>query len=112
MLYVGEGAEDQLEGALRFSSRRKAPSSRAGDSPGRLRHAGRGLDPPAGRAQGAGHRRRPGIGASIAETLARDGAEVILLDVPQAKADLEALAARLGARTVAWTSAPKTPPRN
>jgi len=41
-----------------------------------------------------------GIGASIAETLARDGAEVILLDVPQAKADLEALAARLGARTV------------
>ncbi|MGY4492215.1 3-oxoacyl-ACP reductase [Pseudomonas sp. TE3610] len=41
-----------------------------------------------------------GIGAAIAETLARDGAEVILLDVPQAKADLDALAARLGGRTV------------
>ncbi len=41
-----------------------------------------------------------GIGAAIAETLARDGADVILLDVPQAKADLDALAARLGGRTV------------
>lgn len=41
-----------------------------------------------------------GIGAAIAETLARDGAEVVLLDVPQAKADLDALAARLGGRTV------------
>jgi 3-oxoacyl-[acyl-carrier protein] reductase len=27
LLYVGEGAEDQLEGPLRFFSRRKAPSS-------------------------------------------------------------------------------------
>ncbi|NWE49742.1 SDR family oxidoreductase, partial [Pseudomonas gingeri] len=42
-----------------------------------------------------------GIGAAIAETLARDGAEIILLDVPQAKADLDALAARLGARSIA-----------
>lgn len=41
-----------------------------------------------------------GIGAAIAETLARDGAEVVLLDMPQAKADLDALAARLGGRTV------------
>ncbi|MNZ60317.1 3-oxoacyl-[acyl-carrier-protein] reductase FabG [compost metagenome] len=42
-----------------------------------------------------------GIGAAIAETLARDGAEVVLLDVPQAKTDLEALAARLGGRSLA-----------
>ena len=41
-----------------------------------------------------------GIGASIAETLARDGADVILLDVPPAKTDLEALAARLGGRSI------------
>ncbi len=32
---------------------------RPGDPPGSLRHAGRGLDPPAGRAHGAGHRSRP-----------------------------------------------------
>ncbi|WP_123580029.1 SDR family oxidoreductase, partial [Pseudomonas brassicacearum] len=41
-----------------------------------------------------------GIGAAIAETLARDGGDVILLDVPQAKADLDALAARLGGRSL------------
>lgn len=29
LLYVGDGAEDQLEGALRFSFRPKAPTSRA-----------------------------------------------------------------------------------
>jgi 3-oxoacyl-[acyl-carrier protein] reductase len=42
-----------------------------------------------------------GIGAAIAETLARDGAEVVLVDVPQAKADIEALAARLGGQSLA-----------
>ncbi|KPA95458.1 SDR family oxidoreductase, partial [Pseudomonas asplenii] len=42
-----------------------------------------------------------GIGAAIAETLARDGGDLILLDVPQARSDLEALAARLGARSIA-----------
>jgi 3-oxoacyl-[acyl-carrier protein] reductase len=41
-----------------------------------------------------------GIGAAIAETLARDGADIVLLDVPQAKADLEALAARLGGQAL------------
>jgi 3-oxoacyl-[acyl-carrier protein] reductase len=38
-----------------------------------------------------------GIGESVAEVLARDGARLILLDVPSAQADLEALAARLDA---------------
>ena len=42
-----------------------------------------------------------GIGAAIAETLARDGAEVVLLDVPPAREALEGLAARLGGRAVA-----------
>ncbi|WP_326774601.1 3-oxoacyl-ACP reductase [Streptomyces sp. NBC_01445] len=38
-----------------------------------------------------------GIGEAVAEVLARDGARLILLDVPSAQADLEALAARLDA---------------
>ncbi|MGW6401987.1 3-oxoacyl-ACP reductase [Streptomyces sp. NPDC055134] len=38
-----------------------------------------------------------GIGEAVAEVLARDGARLILLDVPSAQADLEALAARLEA---------------
>ncbi|MFD0066574.1 3-oxoacyl-ACP reductase [Streptomyces sp. NPDC056690] len=38
-----------------------------------------------------------GIGEAVAEVLARDGARLILLDVPSAQADLEALADRLDA---------------
>ncbi|MFS8204838.1 3-oxoacyl-ACP reductase [Streptomyces sp. CWNU-52B] len=37
-----------------------------------------------------------GIGAAVAETLARDGARVVCLDVPAAEADLAAVAGRLG----------------
>lgn len=37
-----------------------------------------------------------GIGAAIAEVMARDGAKVIALDVPAAQADLEKIADRLG----------------
>ncbi|KAF4410926.1 3-oxoacyl-ACP reductase [Streptomyces lycii] len=37
-----------------------------------------------------------GIGASVAETLARDGAHVVCLDVPSAEEELRALAGRLG----------------
>ncbi|MEU0407315.1 3-oxoacyl-ACP reductase [Streptomyces griseorubiginosus] len=42
-----------------------------------------------------------GIGAAVAETLARDGARVVVLDVPGARADAEQLAARLGGRALA-----------
>ncbi|WP_432152017.1 3-oxoacyl-ACP reductase [Streptomyces sp. bgisy029] len=38
-----------------------------------------------------------GIGAAVASVLARDGAQVIALDVPQARGELERTAARLGA---------------
>jgi len=101
LLYVGDGAEDQLEGALRFFLSPK--SAYISGQVIRLKACATPVEdwtrPLAGRkALVTGAAR--GIGASIAETLARDGAEVILLDVPQAKADLEALAARLGARTV------------
>lgn len=37
-----------------------------------------------------------GIGAAVAETLARDGAHVVVLDVPQAEEDARRVAARLG----------------
>ncbi|MFG2330681.1 3-oxoacyl-ACP reductase [Streptomyces sp. NPDC048604] len=42
-----------------------------------------------------------GIGAAVAATLARDGARVICLDVPQAGEDLERTAARLGGTALA-----------
>ncbi|MDQ8704472.1 3-oxoacyl-ACP reductase [Streptomyces sp. LHD-70] len=37
-----------------------------------------------------------GIGASVAETLARDGAQVVVLDIPSAQDELAQLAERLG----------------
>lgn len=42
-----------------------------------------------------------GIGAAIAEVMAREGASVICLDVPQAQAGLGEIAARLGAAALA-----------
>ncbi|MEU9173661.1 3-oxoacyl-ACP reductase [Streptomyces sp. NPDC048420] len=42
-----------------------------------------------------------GIGAAVAETLAREGARVVVLDVPGASADAERLAGRLGGRALA-----------
>ncbi|MFD3837660.1 3-oxoacyl-ACP reductase [Streptomyces sp. NPDC058642] len=42
-----------------------------------------------------------GIGAAVAETLARDGAQVVVLDVPQAEDEARALAERLGGRALA-----------
>ncbi|VVO44112.1 3-oxoacyl-ACP reductase [Pseudomonas fluorescens] len=102
LLYVGEGAEEQLEGALRFFLSPK--SAYVSGQVLRLNACNSQVQdwsrPLAGRkALVTGAAR--GIGASIAQTLARDGAEVILLDVPPAKADLDALAARLGGRSIA-----------
>ncbi len=101
LIHVGEGAEDQLEGPLRFFLSPK--SAFVSGQVIRLNPCDTPVTdwtrPLAGRkALITGAAR--GIGASIAETLARDGADVILLDVPPAKNDLEALAARLGGRSV------------
>ncbi|KOT45475.1 3-ketoacyl-ACP reductase [Streptomyces caelestis] len=41
-----------------------------------------------------------GIGEAVAETLARDGARVVVLDVPQAEADTRRVAERLGGRAL------------
>ena len=101
LLYVGEGAEAQLEGALRFFLSPK--SAYVSGQVLRLAPCAAQVQdwtrPLAGRkALITGAAR--GIGASIAETLVRDGAEVILLDVPSAKNDLDALAARLSGHSI------------
>ncbi len=101
LLQVDDGAEDQLEGALRFFLSPK--SAFISGQVIRLSACHPQVQdwtrPLAGRkALVTGAAR--GIGAAIAETLARDGAEVVLLDVPQAKSDLDALAARLGGQAL------------
>lgn len=102
LLYVAEGAEEQLEGALRFflspkSAYISGQVLRLNACPTQVHDWTRPLAGLKALVTGAAR----GIGASIAETLARDGAEIVLLDVPQAKADLDALAARLGGRGIA-----------
>ncbi|MNQ53894.1 3-oxoacyl-[acyl-carrier-protein] reductase FabG [compost metagenome] len=102
LVYVGKGAEDQLEGALRFflspkSAYVSAQVLRLAACAERVQDWTRPLAGKRALVTGASR----GIGASIAETLARDGADVILLDVPQAKDALDGLAARLGGRGVA-----------
>lgn len=102
LLYVDQGAENQLEGALRFLLSPK--SAYVSAQVLRLQPCAQLVSdwtrPLAGQTALVTGASR-GIGAAIAETLARDGAEVLLLDVPQAKDALDALASRLGGRSLA-----------
>jgi len=102
LLYVGDGTESQLEGALRFFLSPKSAFVsgqvlRLQPCQAQVEDWTRPLSGKRALITGAAR----GIGAAIAETLARDGADVLLLDVPQASEPLQALAARLGGKALA-----------
>ncbi|MDP3654096.1 MAG: 3-oxoacyl-ACP reductase [Rhodoferax sp.] len=105
LVYVAEGAEDQIESTLRFllsprSAYVSAQVIRIGQAVGTQVAPNDWAQPLAGKkvlVTGASR----GIGASIAEVMAREGAQVICLDVPQAQAGLDEVAAKIGGTAIA-----------
>jgi 3-oxoacyl-[acyl-carrier protein] reductase len=104
LVYVAPGAEDDLEATVRFllSSRSAYVSGQVI----RIDNAGASATPQdwdrpqAGRVAAVTGASR-GIGAAIARTLARDGAHVIAIDIPQQGEDLATVANEIGGATLA-----------
>ncbi len=103
LLLVSAGAEDQLASTLRFLL-----SPRSAYVSGQVVRIGKGVSPmpeidwerplegKTALVTGASR----GIGAAIAATLARDGARVVGLDVPQAAVELRAVAGAVAGETI------------
>jgi 3-oxoacyl-[acyl-carrier protein] reductase len=103
LVYVAQGAEQQIDSTLRFLL-----SPRSAYVSGQVIHVGAAVAPAPridwqrpleGRTvlvTGASR----GIGEAIATVLHRDGAKLVLLDVPALAEDLRAVASRLGAQTI------------
>ncbi|WP_445151669.1 3-oxoacyl-ACP reductase [Baekduia sp. Peel2402] len=103
LVYVAPGAEDDLESTLRFLL-----SSKSAYVSGQVVRVGTGESsspkdwekPQAGRIAAVTGASR-GIGEAIARTLARDGAHVIVIDIPQQGEDLSRVANAIGGAALA-----------
>ena len=102
LIYVDEGAEQNIESTLRF-----VISPRSAYVSGQVIHVSKAIPvnvdwakPLTGKTAVVTGASR-GIGEAIAYVLARDGAYVICLDVPQQQADLDRVAGVIGGSTLA-----------
>jgi 3-oxoacyl-[acyl-carrier protein] reductase len=112
LVYVAPGGENDLESTLRFllGARSAYVCGQVIRVAGGESSTPRDWDmPQAGRVAAVTGASR-GIGAAIAQTLARDGAHVIAIDVPQQGEDLATVANAIGGATLALDiTAPDAP---